>query len=462
MNLLLRSLPLFVLVACAGNKKVVETPVETTPVAQRPAWVGARPVSDGYYVGIGMANKNRPDVLETAKKNALNDLASEISVRVEGNSLLYTLDRKNQFDETFTGSIKTTSNEQLEGFELVESWENGSEYWTYYRLSKAEHARIKAEKKAGAVRNALDFHARSKQSVGTGDLRSAFDQELRALLAMKDYWGENDAVDMDGAQVQLVNELYAELQKLTSNVRLTVLPDRCELGYANGFKRELLINAAYANGGGLRDLAQLPLFISYPGTGGKVTELKNTDAEGQSRSTIQRVDPAAKQLEVLVKLHLDELIGREMDRALVGALVGSLTVPELHVPIDLRMPKVLMNARETNLGQPVTDAGVALVVREELTTKGFRFVDRASDADLLLDLNAATRQGGESNGFFTAFVDVSYTFRDRKTQEVVFEGGKQGVKGVQLSYERAGLESFKKAVPDIRKELVPGIMNAFH
>ena len=462
MNVILRSLPFLFLIACGGSKKVVDPPAGTPTAVQRPAWVGARPTSDGYYIGIGMANKTRPDVLETAKKNALNDLASEISVRVEGNSLLYTLDRKNQFDETFTGSIKTTSNEQLEGFELVESWENGTEYWTYYRLSKAEHARIKAEKKAGAVRNALDFHARSKQSVGTGDLRNAFDQELRALLAMKDYWGENDAVELEGKQVQLVNELYAELQKLTSNVRLTVLPERCELSYANGFKRELLVNAAYANGGGLRDLAQLPLFISYPGTGGKVTELKNTDTEGQARSTIQRVDPAAKQQEILVKLNLDELIGREMDRALVGALVGSLTVPELHVPIDLRMPKVFMRSHETNLGKPVADAGIALVVREELTSKSFRFVDRESEADLLLDLNAATRQGGESNGFFTTFVDVSYTFRDRKTQEVVFEGGKQGVKGVQLSYERAGLESFKKAIPDIRKELVPGILNAFN
>lgn len=461
MNTLLRCAPFLLLMACGGGRKAVETPAPD-PAAQRPAWVGARPLNDAYFIGIGMANKNRPDVLETAKKNALNDLASEISVKVESNSLLYTLDRKSQFDETFTGTIRTSSNEQLEGFELVDSWESASEYWTYYRLSKAEHARIKSEKKAGAIRNALDHHARSGQSIGSGDLRTAFDQELRALLAMKEYWGENDAVDMNGRQVQLVNELYASLQKLTSNVRLTVLPERCELSYGNAFKRELLIGAAYANGGGLRGLGQLPLIITYPGTGGKVTELKNTDAEGRARSTVQRVDPGAKQLEVLAKLNLEELIGSGMDRSLVNALVGSLTAPEVHVPIDMRMPRVLMRAKETNMGRSVNDAGIALVVREELTTKGFRFVDREAEADLLLDLNAATRQGGESSGFFTAFLDVSYAFRDRKTQEVVFEGGKQAVKGVQLTYEKAGLESFKKAIPDIRKEFVPGIMNAFN
>ncbi len=137
-------------------------------------------------------------MLETAKKNALNDLASEISVTVEGNSLLYTLDRKNQFDETFTSTIKTSTSEQIEGFELVDTWENGTEYWTYYRLSKAEHARIKAERKARSIASALDLHGRSKAALASGDLRSAFDQDLRALLAMKEYWGENDVVDLDG------------------------------------------------------------------------------------------------------------------------------------------------------------------------------------------------------------------------------------------------------------------------
>ena len=450
---------LFVLAGCKGKQKVVEPPVAEV---QRPAWVQARPQNNAYYVGVGLSSKNRPDAMESAKKNALNDLASEISVTVEGNSLLYTLDRKTQFDESFTSTIQTKSNEQLEGFELVDSWENGTEYWTYYRLSKAEHARIKAEKKAGAISTALDHRTRAQQSIGDGDLRSAFDQDLRALLAMKEYWGENDLVELDGKQVPLVNELYSELQKLTSGVQLSILPERCELSYANRFKRELLISAVHRTNGTSKELAQMPLFISYPGTGGKVTELKNTDTEGRARTTIQRVDAASRSLDVLVKLNLDELIGRELDRTLVSALVGSLTIPEQRCIIDVQMPKVFMRAQESNLGEAVGDAGVALAVREELTSNGFRLVDRESDAELLLNLNANTRKGGESNGFFTAFLDVTYSFRDRKSQDIIFEGGKQGVKGVQLSYEKAGLESFKKAVPDIRKELVPGIMNSFN
>ena len=86
MRTLIPFLLLAALLGCKGKQPTVVTPVPEGP--QRPAWVSSRPVSSAYYVGVGMAPRSRPDHQETAKKNALNDLASEISVNVEGNSLL--------------------------------------------------------------------------------------------------------------------------------------------------------------------------------------------------------------------------------------------------------------------------------------------------------------------------------------------------------------------------------------
>jgi hypothetical protein len=447
------------LAACKGGKQVsgpAETAVNTE--AERPAWVRSRPMSDSHYIGIGRAGKNVPEPHEVAKKIALNEIASEISVVIEGNSLLHSFERRNQFDESFTSTIKTRTNEQLEGFELVGTWENNTEYWAYYRLSRAEHARLKAERKARAMGTATDLHARSRASLANGDLRSAVDQAIRGLLAIKDYWGENDLVDVDGRKVPLANELYSDLQKLTSGVRFTALPERCELGYTDQFRREMLISAGYENGGRRRDLVQLPVRITYPGNAGPVVELKNTDTDGHVRTTVQRVSTAAGVPELRIRLDPEALVSAELEPALVKPLLASLTIPELRVPIDVRMPRVFMRATETNLGQPVTDAGVALAIREELTRTGFRFVDRPADADLLLEVNASTRAGGDSNGFFTSFLDMNFSFRDRRSQEVVHEGGRQGVKGVQLDHARAGLEAYKKAVQDVRKELVPSMM----
>jgi hypothetical protein len=443
--------------ACKGRQAAVTPP---PVVNDAPAWVRSRPVSDAYYIGIGMCPKSRPDFQESAKKNALNDLASEISVRVEGNSLLSTLDTRKQFSESFNSSIRTTTNEQLEGFELVETWESAQEQWTYYRLSKAEHARIKAERKQAAVNSALDLFARAQVSLAAGDLRTTIDQDLRSLLAMKAYWGENDKALIGDREVPVVNEVYGHLQRTVSEVRLTALPERIKLDQPGHFRREVLLTARRGEGRDARDLAQLPLELSYPGLNGRIAEKKSTDSEGRMRTTVQRVQLDAQVRELLVSLDMDALVSRELEPAFTKPLIASLTVPQLHVAIDVAMPRVFVQANETNMGQPVGDAGAAMAIKEELTTKGFRFVDNMNEADLLMRVTGTTREGGEASGFHTAFLDLGINFRDRRSGETIYEGGRQGIKGIQLTYPKAGMEAYKKAAQELRGAIVTAMLEA--
>ncbi len=417
-------------------------------------------MTGAYYVGIGVAPKSSPDPLESAKKNALNDLASEISVTVEGNSLLYTLDSRSHFSENYTSTVRTRTSEQLEGFELVDSWDSGTEHWTYYRLSKAEHARIKAERKRKAFDQAIDLHTRSATALAGGDLRSAFDQALRALLAIRDHWGEADQVELDGRTVNLANELYTDLQRLIADVRLGLLPERCELTYADHFRRELLINARLQRSGSTRDLAQLPLMISFPGSSGMVHARKNTDPDGQARVTVERIDLTSASKEVVVRLDMEDLVNADLDPVAVKPLLAGLTAPEARALIDVRMPKVFLRASENNFGKPTGAGGVSVALREELGLRGFRFVEREGESDMVMKLEADTREGGTASGFFTAYLDVTISYLDRRTGDLIYQGGKQGLKGVQLTYEKAGLEAYKKGAQDLRNELVPALLNA--
>lgn len=448
---------LIALAACKAKKPVATTEVTATQEVQAPDWVRTKPVASMDYIGIGVAPKNRPDYQETAKKNALNDLASEISVTVEGNSLLYTLDRKYKFEEEFTSTITTRTNERLEGYRLVDSYENAGEYWIYYRLDKAEHARIKQERKQKAIGQATDLYGRALTSLRNGDLRSAFDLDLRALMAMKEYWGENDQVTVQGRTVPLANELFNDLQRMAAGTRLAALPERCALDWANQFSRELLITATLAEGG--RPLGQLPITISYPGHTGQVSENRNTDADGRARTTIRRIDLGAAAPVVLVKLDAQALVSPDLDPAFVKPLMGSITIPEVRVPIDRTMPKVLFKGTERNLGRAVAEAPMAMALKEAMSAKGFRAVGSASEADLVVEVNADTREAGESNGFFSVALDGSVRATDRRSGEVVYEGGKQGVKGIQLSYEKAGEDAYKKAGNVMRDELFPALMN---
>ncbi len=440
-------------------KAPVAAKTEPVPIAAPPpSWTGARPVSSTDYIGIGSATKSRPDYQEAAKKNALNDLASEISVRVEGNSLLSTLERTGRFQEEFKSTIATSTKELLEGYQLVGSYEDAQQYWLYYRLDKAEHARLKAERKQQAVAQATDLHKRAMTALRGGDLRSAFDSDLRGLLAMKEYWGGNDLAEVDGRQVQLANELFNSLQRMAAGVRLSVLPERCALDWGNHFRREILINAAFADNG--TKLAQLPMVIAYPGANGMVTERRNTDSEGRARTFVQRVDIGAAPRELVVKLDLDGLVGQENDPALVRPLLASIAAPQVHVPLDVTLPKVFLKLDERNFGAPVQEGQFGLVLKQGLANMGFRTVERATDADLVVELQADTRATGESSGFHTAVLDQSVKVVDRKTNDTIFQSGKQGLKGIHLDTTRAGLDAYKKAAPAFHEDELPALINA--
>ena len=191
-----------------------------------------------------------------------------------------------------------------------------------------------------------------------------------------------------------------------------------------------------------------------------MVEKRNTDGDGQARTLVQRIQLDAINPEVVVRLDMEALVPEDLDNGLAAPLVASLNTPERRVPIDVTMPRVHMQSLEKNFGEAISDGGAALALREELSTKGFRFVDREQDADLLMLVNANTREGGSSNGFYTAYLDISFSFRDRRSREVIYEGGRQGVKGVQLNFTKAGLEAYKKAVQEVRRELAPAMMDA--
>jgi hypothetical protein len=348
----------------------------------------------------------------------------------------------------------------LEGYELVGTWENANEYWTYYRLDKSKHAALKAEKKRQALAQAADFHMRSLASQAAGDLKTAFDLDIRGLLAMREHWGESDMADVNGKPVPLANTIFNDLQQLTSNVRFGILPERCELTFDKDFRRELLINASLVRNGTTTELVQLPLSITYPGSTGKVTEKKSTDAEGRVHTTVQRVQLDAASPELVVTLDMDGLVSKDLDQAFVRPLLASLTVPDKRAMIEVRMPRVFMQVSEKNLSATMTEGGAALILKEELTRRGFRFVDRESESDMILQLTGNTREGGTATGFFTAYLDLTVSFRERRSGDVVYEGGKQGIKGVQLDYPRAGMDAYKKAGQDVRKEVVPALLDA--
>jgi hypothetical protein len=104
--------------------------------AQEPGWVKQRPISQQYFIGIGSSDKTSSGYRNLAKADALNDLASEISVSVSS-ELIDVMTEYSGFSEEYARSeIRMSTKDELEGYERYDDYNGKDSYWIYYRISK--------------------------------------------------------------------------------------------------------------------------------------------------------------------------------------------------------------------------------------------------------------------------------------------------------------------------------------
>ena len=93
--------------ACAKNKA--------------PEWVVNRVSDANYYIGIGYAPKVKRSTAhyDLAAQNALNDLASEISVSISASTLMITIEDDKQLKDDLVQLCETTGLTQTQ---MIERW----------------------------------------------------------------------------------------------------------------------------------------------------------------------------------------------------------------------------------------------------------------------------------------------------------------------------------------------------
>ncbi|MFM7770006.1 MAG: LPP20 family lipoprotein, partial [Bacteroidota bacterium] len=225
--------------ACGKEKNVTETKVTAQP---KPEWVDARPVNSAYYIGIAQCSKiTQPlDYQAIAKKLALNDLATEISVKVEGQSFFSTMEVNTAFSESFTSNIKTSSSEQLEDYEVAGIWEDKTTYAIYYRLNKFDYQQKKELKKKETLRVAYDFLIKGKEAKSLYNIPSAIDLFYHGLFTLKPYWTEVNKFQLEnGQEIFIDNELFSEIRGVISELRFETPVKTIQLKADNGYKLQL-------------------------------------------------------------------------------------------------------------------------------------------------------------------------------------------------------------------------------
>jgi hypothetical protein len=443
---------LMILAACGGDKALVSTPERPMP-----EWVNNRPIDAAYYIGLGSSSKlTAPlDYAQVAKKNALSDLASEISVTVKSESFLNTMEVNYNVQETFSSAINTVSDEKLEGFEVVDVYEDGKDYFILYRLSKAEHERIRQANKNAAMQVGYDYLTKARQAKDLGNLNSATDLYVHGLFETKDYWNEVNKWTDGEEQIYLDNTLFLEMKGMLDEVIFESNLDKIQLNSGNGFAQEVEITALL-NG---HPVSGLSIQTSFDNSKFRSTRTMKTDASGKVLIRIEEANLKNASNALEISLDLEALKPTDVDKKLLNPMVASVRKTNTVIPIRAVLPTVAFRVSEKNFGKELGTARLADPLRRELSKQGFNFSNQLSSVDYIIDIEGDTKEGGTSQGFHVAMLDMKWTLTD-KQGTVIIQNSAGNIKGLQLTFEAAGLEAYKKGVSKMEKEVAESIVKS--
>jgi hypothetical protein len=405
-------------------------------------------------------NNGNFDHLEQAKKNAFNDLVSQIQVTVQANSIQPQLERNREFSDEFRSFTRLTSNVAIEDYELVNSWQNETEYWVYYRLSTASYREQKERRMRAAMDQSLDAMSRAKNAEQAGNLMEAYDFYFRALEAVKVYVGEPLRYETGGSQHFLGNDLLSALNQLSRNIAIRVNVSNVKTRVGMTVPEELLISVAHPRVNG-KPAANFPLKIHFTQGAGTIIGNSVTDKDGVCRIRVANITARDALQELLIEPDLEGLLANDPARQMWLKIIDPQSLPREKVIIEVSRPVLHVLGNERQFGNERQVNLLQGAAKQRLSKEGIRFSERSEAVDYRLVIESNTRQGGVANGMYTALLDVKIVLIDAQGNEK-YAQTLSGIRGVQLDYPRAAEAAYRRAAEDLELTVIPKMLNVIY
>lgn len=434
--------------------------------SSQPDWVKKRPINNSYFIGIGISSKNLSrDYIQSAKNDALSDLSSEISVTISSKLIDILTEKSGLSQEEVVSEIRSSTKADLEGFELVDTWEDEYEYWAYYRLSKALYEKQKKLKREAAINLSLDLFSKAKEKENNwqakgATISAAIEYYIQSLKPIQKYYATPLKTTYNGEIIFLQNEILSSLQWILSKIKLQVNNSKLEIKAGSSLNESLEVQVIFSDGGKDVNVTNIPVNFSFIRGEGELIRIARTDSEGYAKGKIVSISPKHKVQIIKSSIDLIEYFNVDSTTTYLLKIIQNINSPSSKFIINVTGPTIYLESSEYNMGSPMNIKILEPQLKKNLAEHGFSFTDDISIADAIISINAESREGSEMYGQFIAFADVSISVTDMETGEEVYKNSIQNTKGIQLSFEKAGMKAYQLASQEIKQEIILDILES--
>lgn len=422
----------------------------------KPDWVMAKPQSSMYYTGVSSSPKKGylpADYQANAQQKALGDLASSISVNIESTSVLSIIEMNYNINENFTSEITASTNQQLEGYELVDSWEDSDYYWVYYRLSKTKYRAQKLEKKELSILDAKNKYYQARELLGRDLHYNAFQFYVESLTSLKPYLAESTLTDIDGDQKDLGNEIFGAIADFVNELNITFIEDDIRVKKGVDIDSEIFSFIITDKNG--KPVSGIPVKIKFTGTG----LLRNSEVSGNDGKVYCSIRKIKSQPNVeTLSVTIDMLsFSRAAKDHMIRSLIKNIPASENKVRVVVEKP-VLHIVSEEAAYDSVLNISRLRNTFEGVLSKDF-IVNGNKNADFILRITSNTYENGEYYGEYEAVIDYTIDLTDangnvvfRKTKSDEFTGA-----DYKAAANKAYIEVSKTIERSVAREIVSAV-----
>ncbi len=395
-----------------------------------PLWVLKRPKHEGFFVGIGVAQRegNLPESKDKALKRALENIAAQIETSVFGEMHMKETEKTGELGQEYRAEIKTIVSATLEGVQIVDTWEDTENCWVYARLSVARFERLRQEKIERARRLAFNLFWQAEERAGaTAEALSLY---LQALQPIHDSLGDPLRVTHRGKAITLDTEIPLRIQSILYSVELEASPVTSPLKQGTTIDVPLTVRAFVNDKQGRRQSVDgVPIRFAFERGRGDLVARVWTDDTGRAISALRKVhDPAPVQV-VQAKIDLTSFSAQGVRDPALRQQLLRFTVPSAAFQLDVSQQMVYVISDESNLGDSLETRYMQPTVREYLAEAGLALVDGPGHADLVVEICARTRQGNRFQDIYFSFLDMTVSVRNRDPGNELLYTSLTNVKG---------------------------------
>lgn len=435
------------LLSCSGPKKVV------TPLSELPTWVQQPPISDFYYTGLGSVEKtpyNVNDYRESAKKSALSEISSAISVDVRSKSSLQQTDNQDGFSHNFQSQVVTESTHRLEGVELVDSWENDNVYWAYYRLSKVKYQEQQQRNSQLAIETSEDALNLGNSAYQEGDLNKAMKHWTNALVS---YLAYKDDIERLGLDTKIDQTIWNKITQAVSKMHWQAPPSfsgvRGSL-WDSSMRRFVLWN------GDQDRLSSIPVVFTIEGGHGLQNFQGITNASGEVIAPVSYISSPNTEMKLIVKVDLKRWIRQITMDINIRKQVAKLEEVIGTTLVRIHTPKVTL----ISLGKDKWSKKLDHAWRQKIQQDGLCIIS-SKDINYRLNLNLRSTSSRNAFGSYTVNFIGDVVVKNAQEQ-AVWQYTIDRCNGVSINQEEAYDLAYKKLIQWLDYRAYPTMLKALH